>query len=75
MISVGKNAFVFSHSDQSVDVNELTEEVAGLSKVLIVDAVIAYNYPLTREIFLLVVMNSLCVTGMKHNLLPPFILR
>ena len=75
MIVVGGHAFVFSHSGQSVDVKAFTDEVSGLSKVPIVDAVIAYNFPHTGGTFLLAVINYLCVPVMEHNLLPHFILR
>ena len=74
IIVVGKQAFVFSHIGQSVNVEEFTEEVGGISKVPIFDAVIVYNCPHTGETFLLVVRNDLCIPVMDHNILPPFIL-
>ena len=74
MIDVGKQAFVFSQSGHSVDIKAFTEEVGGLSKVPIVDAVIVYDFPCTGDTFLLVVRNYLCVLVMDHNILPPFIL-
>ena len=75
MIVVGKQAFVFIHSVKSLDVKAFTDKVVGLSKMLIVDAVIAYDCPRIVETFLLVVSNALCVLGIDHNLLPPSILR
>ena len=41
MIVVGKQAFVFSNSGQSVDFKAFTDEFVGLFKVHIVDSVIA----------------------------------
>ena len=74
IIVVGKQAFVFSHSGQSVDVKAFTEGVGGLSKVPIVDGVISYDCPHSGETLLIVVRNYFCVLGIEHNLLTPFIL-
>ena len=75
MVVVGKQAFVFSHSGQYANVQAFADEVKGLQKVPIVDAVIAYDCPSSGETYLLVVRNALCVPTMEINLIPPFILR
>ena len=75
MVVVGKQAFVFSHSGQYANVQAFADEVKGLQKVPIVDAVIAYDCPSSGETYLLVVRNVLCVPTMEINLIPPFILR
>ena len=75
MVVIGKQAFVFSHSGQYSNVREFTDEVKGIPKVPIVDAVIAYDCPQSGQTYLLVVRNSLCVPSMEHNLIPPFISR
>ena len=75
MVVIVKQAFIFNHSDQYANVREFTDEVKGISKVPIVDVVIAYDCPQSGQTYLLVLRNSLCVPSMEHNLIPPFILR
>ena len=75
MVVIGKQVFVFSHSGQYANVRAFTDEVKGIPKVPIVDAVIAYDCPKSGQTYLLVVRNDLCVPSMEHNLKPPFILR
>ena len=75
MVVIGKQAFIFSHSGQYANVGAFTDEVKGITKVPIVDAVIAYDCPQSGQIYLLVVSNALCVPSMEHNLIPPFIIR
>ena len=45
MVVIGKQAFIFNHSDQYTNVRAFTDEVKGIPKVPIVDAVIAYDLP------------------------------
>ena len=45
-----------------------------MSKVPIVDAVVAYNFPYSGKTYLLVMINALYIKGMKHHHIPPFIL-
>ena len=45
MMFIGKKAFIFSHSGQYANVRSFTDEVKGIPKVPIVDAVIAYDCP------------------------------
>merc|ERR1712194_662793 len=75
MVEVGRQAFVFSHSGQYANVQAFADEVEGLQKVPIDDAVIAYDCLSSGETYLLVVRNALCVPTMEINLIPPFILR
>ena len=75
MVVIGKQAFIFSHSGQYENVRAFTDEVKGITKVPIVDAVIAYDCPKSGQTYLLVVRNALCIPSMEHNLIPPFILR
>ena len=75
MMVIGKQAFIFSHSGQYAHVRAFTDEVKGIPKVPIVNAVIAYDFPQSGQTYLLMVRNALCVPSMEHNLIPPFILR
>ena len=45
MVVIGKQAFIFNHSDQYANVRAFTDEVKGITKVPIVDVVIAYDCP------------------------------
>ena len=75
MVVVGNQAFLFSHSGQYVNVRAFAEEVKALTKVHIVDAVIAYYFLHSGETYPLVVRNALCVPTMDHNLVPLFVLK
>ena len=75
MMFIGKQAFIFIHSGQYANVQSFTDEVKGIPKVPIVDAVIAYDWPKYVQTYLLVAINALCVPSMEHNFIPPFILR
>ena len=52
-----------------------TDEVGSLQRVPIFDALILYECPYTRKIFILVAINELYVPSKEHNLLPPFVMR
>ena len=75
MVVIGKQAFIFNHSDQYTNVGAFTDEVKGIPKVPIVDTAIAYDCPQSGQTYLPVVRNALCIPSMEHNLIPPFILR
>ena len=75
MIVLGKQALVIQDTGHSAEVNAFSDDVGGLSKVPIVDAVVAYDCPYTSKTYLLVMRNALHIPSMKHNLIPPFILR
>ena len=75
MVVIGKQVFIFNQSDQYANVRAFTDEVKGIPKVPIVNAIIAYDCPQSGHTYLLVVRNALCVPSMEHNLIPPFILR
>ena len=75
MVVIGKQAFIFSQSDQYANVRAFTDEVKGIPKVPIVDTVIAYDCPQSGQTYIIVVRNALCVPSMEHNLIPPIILR
>ena len=64
MVVIGKQAFFFNHNDQYANVRAFTDEVKGIPKVPIVNAVIAYDYPQSRQKYLLVMRNVLCVPSM-----------
>ena len=75
MVVIGSQAFVFNHSGKFCEVKAFSEEANGMTNVPIVDAVIAYDCPYSMKTYILVCRNTLCVPSMRHNLIPPFILR
>ena len=70
MMVIGKRSFVLSHSGQYTNLQVFAKYVKGLTKVPILDAVIAYDCQTSGETYLLVVRNSLCVPTMDINLIP-----
>ena len=60
---------------RTVDINAFTAEVNGFNEVPIIDVILAYNYPRSRKVFLLVEQNFLYVESIENNLIPSFFLR
>ena len=75
MIVLGRQALIINHTDQLAEVNDFSSDVEGISKVFIVDAVLAYDCPYNGKTYILLMRNVLYIESMKHNLIPPFILR
>ena len=59
MVVIGKQAFIFNHSDQYANVRAFTDKFKGIPKVPIVDAFIAYDCPQSGQTYPLVVRNAL----------------
>ena len=75
MVVVGKICLIISYSDHSAVVSGFTQEI-GTVQVPIVGAVIAYEDEYQAgKIYYLVVRNALYVKTLKHNLIPPFVMR
>ena len=74
MVVIGWNYQVVSRSGQTVQVNLFTPDYKALLEVLMVDSVIAYEYPLTDKVYIILYQNALYVPKMENNLIPPFIL-
>ena len=66
---------IFDITGLTCTVNAFTESAGKLKKVPIVDTVVAYNCPYLAKTFVLLFRNVLNVPEIKHNLLPPFIVR
>ena len=75
MIVIGHQAMIINHTGHSVEANTFSSDVKSMSKVPIFDAVVSYDCPYSGKTYILVVRNSLYIASMKHNLIPPFILR
>ena len=57
IIVCGKNCWIISCSWKSIDVAAFVSEVGGLKEVPMVDALIAYDCPITHRTFLLSMKN------------------
>ena len=55
MVVVGKYATIINRSGNSADVRPFSSDCSKLEAVPIVDAVVAYDFPLALETFILVV--------------------
>ena len=75
MVVVGNNSFVIEDTGKKADVNPFSPDFDALTKVPIVHAGLLYECPHTGTEHLLLVKDALYVPSMKHNLIPPFILR
>lgn len=76
MVVLCDHSFVFDQVDgNTCDVLPFDPNIGKSTEVPIVDGCIAYNCPNTQRTYLLVFKNALHVPSMKHNLIPPFILR
>lgn len=75
MTVVGRHAYVLNRSTRTVDVAPFSSEYAAMKDVPIVDAILAYDDPISGETYLLVCFNALLIESMDHNLVTPFIMR
>jgi hypothetical protein len=71
---VGRNAYVISDTGKVADVSPFTPDYKSM-QIKVVDAAVQYECPYTGTSYILVLRNALHVPSMRHNLLPPFILR
>jgi hypothetical protein len=72
---VGRNAYVISDTGKVADVSPFTPDYKSM-QIKVVDAAVQYDCPYTgTSAYILVLPNALHVPSMRHNLLPPFILR
>ena len=75
MVVVGNDCTIFDDTGQTCTVNAFSESAGCLEKVLIVDAVVAYDCPFQAKTYLLMMRNALHIPDIKVNLIPPFIIR
>jgi hypothetical protein len=71
---VGRHAYIISDQGRLADVSPFTPDYAPM-QIRIVDAAVQYDCPYSGKSYILVLRNTLYVPSMKHNLLPPFVLR
>jgi hypothetical protein len=71
---VGSNAYILAETGQTADVNAFTPDFPTM-QVPVVDAAVQYDCPYTGCTYILVIRNALSVPSLKHNLIPPFMMR
>ena len=72
---VGSNARILSYTGKHVNVWGFTKALGSKSKVPIVNAAVTYTCEYTGESIVLLINNALYFEDMKHNLIPPFMIR
>jgi hypothetical protein len=75
MVVVGRHALVLSNTGRTAEVSPFTPDYDALQKVPIIYAVIIYVCTYTDNLYVLIMRNALSVPSMKHNRIPPFIMR
>ena len=75
MVVIGVQGTIIQKTVKYADVNEFSSDVGTISRVPIIDAVLAYDCPIYGKKTLLVSRNALFVRSMNYNLIPPFIMR
>ena len=71
---VGSEDYIIDRTGKQASVYPYSPEYDPLS-VPIVDAAVLYECPFTGKNVILVIRNALHVPSMRHNLMPPFIMR
>ena len=74
MVVLSKSSFIFEDTGLTCDVSAFSPNLP-VTKLPIVDAVIAYDCLYKMQSYLLMIRNALYVDSMLHNLIPPFIMR
>ena len=72
---VGINAKILSYTGKYVNVWGFTKALGRKSKVPVVNAAATYTCEYTGESLVLLINNALYFEDMKHNLIPPFMIR
>ena len=72
---VGINAKILSHTGKHVNVWGFSKALGSKPKVPVVNAAVTYTCEYTGESIILLVNNALYFEDMKHNLIPPFMIR
>ena len=75
MIVVGKQCAIFERTGKTCSVNAFSPSAGTMHEVPIVDAALAYDFPLIGKTYIFLMRNALYIPEISHNLLPPFILR
>ena len=74
MAVVGRHAYILSDTGRTADVNAFTPDNESM-QVPIIDAAVQYECPYSGTLHVLVIRNALHVPLVRHNFVPPFMIR
>ena len=74
MVSVGKKTCIIQSYGKSSDARPLSNECSNMKRVPIIYAELEYNFKHTIKTYLLMMSNTIYITSMEKNLIPPFIM-
>ncbi len=74
MAVAGADCTIIAKSRNYADNTSFSEDLPMMKMVEIVDAMMAYNDPISHTTYLLVMMNALSILSMGHNLIPPLLI-
>ena len=72
---VGSNCYVLRRTGKTANVRGFSSELGKPLSVPFVDALVAYDDPVSGDTILLKIFNALYVKSLDSNLIPPFLLR
>ena len=75
MLVFGSQCYFISHSSREATVNAFSDLVGSINSELIVDVAVMYDCLNTQRTYIIIAINVLHVPSMKHNLIPPFVMR
>ena len=74
MIMLRKNSFVFESTGRIYNIQPFSTDLGMATNVPILDGALAYDYPYTGQVCIILVRNALHISTIDHNLVPPFII-
>ena len=74
MVVLGKECYILRIHNHKCEVSAFVGDVGTLQGVDIVDAVLAFDCPVTHLTIFLVVKNALYIPSMTHHLMPLFLI-
>jgi hypothetical protein len=75
MAVAGADCTIITKSGNYAGVTPFSEDLPMMKMVEIVDAMMAYDDPISHTTYLLVMRNALSIPSMGHNLIPLFLIR
>ena len=74
MAVVGRHAYILLDMGRTAEVSLFMPDYKSM-QVPIINAAVQYEYPYSGMLHVLIIRNALHIPSMKHNLVPPFMIR
>ena len=74
VVVLGSNSLLFEINGRTFHDQPFSSDIDMAKDVPIVDGSLAYDFPHTGAVCVLVLRNALYIPSMEHNLIPPFIM-